>query len=221
MARDEDLRRLIDLALRGYFRIRPVYAPGADPLSADESAIIGFNLYHGGRRYFLDLSRFSPDQRYAVRDALLRADGIRVLRRLRTIFDPDRSPRDDLRMSVVYRDGRPFQVVFSAPGIRPVVISARDFLPFVKALQSQGYNTAVAHLKVSINGKIKDLWILGSRDAMHYVGYMIQQGQLPLDVFEQRGPVLFMNADKYMNKLPELPTKPVEYVKRGIWVWSP
>jgi len=102
-----------------------------------------------------------------------------------------------------------------------VVISARDFLPFVKALQSQGYNTAVAHLKVSIGGKIKDLWILGSREAMHYVGYMIQQGQLPLDVFEQRGPVLFMNADKYMNKLPELPTKPVEYVKRGIWVWSP
>lgn len=217
----EDINRLINLARMGYFRIRPVYAPGVDPLSTDESGVVGFDLIRAGRRIRVFLDQLSPELRAPVRDMLLGLAGTRVLRRVRTIFDPDLSPRDDLRMTVVYRRGRPFQIVFSAPGIRPVVISARDFLPFVKALQTEGYNTTVAHLKVRHEGQIKDLWIVGSREAMRPVGYMIQQGRLPLEIFEQRGPVLFMNADRYYRQLPRVPTEPVEYVRRGIWVYSP
>ena len=221
MAGREDLNTLIQRAVRGYYRIRPVYAPGVDPLSTDESGVVGFDLIRAGRRIRISLDQFPPEVRASVRDTLLSVAGERLVRRLSTIFDPDLSPRDSLRMTITYLHGRPFQIIFTAPGVAPQVISARDFLPFVKGIQSLGYNTAIAHLKVSVEGQIKDLWVIGSRDAMRYVGYMIQQGQLPLDVFEQRGPVLFMNADKYARQLPQLPTKPVEYVRRGIWVYSP
>ena len=217
----EDINRLIRLAKMGYFRIRPVYAPGVDPLSTDESGVVGFDLIRAGRRIRISLDQLPPELRAPVRDSLLDIAGVRAVRRARTLFDPDRSPRDDLRMTVVYRRGRPERIVFSAPGIRPVVLSARDFLPFVRGLQRLGYNTAVARLRVRHEGVIKDLWVIGSREAMRPVGYMIQQGRLPLDIFEQRGPVLFMNADRYYKQLPAVPTEPVEYVRRGNWVFSP
>ena len=217
----EDAKRYLNQALHGLWRIHPVYLEGVNPLEPDENFVRGFELVRGGRRVYVDLTDLSPDDARAYRRALVHSLSTRIASRISPFLESDGSFRDDVTITPVMRNGKPVQLVISRPGSRPLRISARDFLGLVQALRDK--NEVLMHGKLQTSSGAKDFWLMGNRRVMEVLGHYVQQGQLPLDFFSQRGNVLVLNADSIEQPLfqKKVKFKKVKYVPKSIWGWSP
>ncbi|HID09476.1 TPA: hypothetical protein EYP13_04555 [Candidatus Micrarchaeota archaeon] len=214
-------RRLLSQAEMGLWRARPIYYGDVDPFRPDENFIEGFDLYRGNRRVRVYLTDLTPDEAFRYRRALVDRMASRISRVLQPFLEADGSFRDDVTITPVYRQGRPVQLVISRPGVRPVRLSARDFIGLLHALRDK--NEVILHGQLKTDEGIKHFWIIGNRDIMELMGLYVQQRLLPLDYFTQRGNVIFLNADAIAQPLFQKKVKfrKVDYVKRSIWGWSP
>jgi len=217
----KDAKRYLDQALRGLWRIHPVYLEGVNPLEPDENFVRGFELTRGRRRVYVDLTDLTPEEARAYRRELMDALSSRVSSRLAPFMTSSGTFRPDVTITPVYRNGKPVQIVISRPGVRPLRMSARDFAGLTRALRDK--NEVLMHGKLQTSSGPEDFWIMGSRRVMEVLGHYIQQDQLPLDFFTQRGNVLVLNADSLEQPLfqKKVKFKKVKYVPKSIWGWSP
>ena len=214
-------RDILSQAERGLWRVRPVFRGDVDPLKPDENLIEGFDLYRSNRRVRVYLTDLTPGEAFDYRRALVDRIASRVSRALSPFLEKDGSFRSDVTITPVYRQGRPVQLVISRPGVRPVRLSARDFIGLLHALRDK--NEVILHGQLRTAEGVKHFWIVGNKDVMEPMGMYVQQKLLPLDYFTQRGNVIFLNADAIAQPLFQKQVKfhKVDYVSRSIWGWSP
>lgn len=217
----DEAMRYLEQAAHGLWRVRPIYYKEVDPLRPDENLIEGFDLYRGNRHVRVYLTDINPTDAFRFRRELVDRLASRVSRDLQPFMESDGSFKDDVTITPVYRNGRPVQLIISRPGARPLRIAARDFVGVLKALRDK--NEVILHGTFVKDGKQQDFWVVGNKKVMEPLGMYIQQGQLPLDYFTQKGNVLFLNADAVEQALfgKKLKMQKVKYVRRSIWGWSP
>jgi len=214
-------RKFLQQAEKGFWRVRPLFREGTDPLKPDENNIEGFELRRGNRRVRIDLRDLTADEAFDYRKALVERVTSRVSRALQPFLEDDGSFRNDVTLTPVYSQGRPVQLVITRPGVRPVRLSARDFVGLIRALRDK--NEVILHGEIATGEGAKHFWIVGDKDVMEPMGMYVQQKLLPLDYFTQRGNIIFLNADAIKQDIFQKRAKlhKVNYIHRSIWGWSP